>query len=353
MNPLSLSKIFNPKSGWYRGDFHAHTTFSDGLLTPPQFFEEAKSAGLDFCAITDHNTVDAFPHFGDTGDFLIFPGTEVTLENLGDFNVYGLNPSHEWFQKFVDNKPWDEVERNARGTMPNEILKATSALGLLNSINHPFVEPWQWRDASAELTYIHCLEIWNDPSYLDFPGGNMRAIQLWTDLLNEGYRITAIGGSDFHQLEPDTNKPAERLGLPSTYVYLDNLSGNSIMDALRNHRAWVSMGAKVDFQADANGSIHRIGADLGPVSAAINLTAAVTESPLPAAARLVKNGQVLSEKQITKFPTNLRFTDTLTSTQPAWYRLDVYDGHGQMLAITNPIFTGERIEPTRKRIGEF
>lgn len=355
MSSLSLTKIYSPNPGWYRGDFHAHTTFSDGLLTPPRFLEEAKSADLDFCSITDHNTVDAFPHIGNTDDFLIVPGTEITLDQLGDFNVFGLSPSDEWFRKFVDGQTWDEVMLNTRGMQPNEILKATHALGLLNSINHPFVEPWQWRDASAELDYVHCLEIWNDPSYLDCPNGNPRAIQLWTDLLNEGYRITAIGGSDFHQLEPNSgeNKPAERLGLPCTYIYADHLSGIAILDGLRNHRAWVSMGAMVDFQAEVNGVMHRIGSELGPVTSSIRLAATVTETPLPAAGRLVRNGQVISEKQITRFPTHLLFEDTLTPTRPAWYRFDVYDANGRMLAITNPIFTGDPILPGRKTIGEF
>lgn len=356
MNSLSLSKIFNPNPGWYRGDLHAHTTFSDGLLTPPLFLEVARSEGLDFCSITDHNTADAFSHFGDTEDILILPGIEITLNHLGDFNVFGINPSDEWFLKFVDGRPWDEVERNVHGIQPNEILKATSALGLLNSINHPFVEPWQWRDPSAELAYVHCLEIWNDPSYLDCPGGNTRAIKLWTDLLNEGYRITAIGGSDYHQPMPNLgeNKPAERMGLPSTYVYLENLSGNAIIEALRNHYAWVSMGAKVEFHAEVNGIIHHIGADLETASTTvINLTASVTESPLPATARLVKNGQVLMENQITKFPTHLGFKDSLIPTKPAWYRFDIYDSNGEMLAITNPIFAGEHLMANRQCMGDF
>ena len=33
---LSLHAIHNPRPGWYRGDFHCHTLYSDGVLTPPE-----------------------------------------------------------------------------------------------------------------------------------------------------------------------------------------------------------------------------------------------------------------------------------------------------------------------------
>ncbi|MCX8061967.1 MAG: CehA/McbA family metallohydrolase [Anaerolineales bacterium] len=355
MHQRFLSKIFNPQAAWYRGDFHAHTTFSDGVLTPLQLVELAKSEGLDFCAITDHNNVEALAAVEDVGDFLVLPGIEVTLGQLGDFNVFGLNPMDEWVRTFIDGKTWDELLDNARGIQPNDLLKVTAELGLLNSINHPFIEPWQWKDASADLSYVHCIEIWNDPSYLDCPQGNLRAVQFWSDLLNEGFRITAIGGSDYHQPAPEPGeiKPPERLGLPSTYLYLENLSGNAILDALRNQRAYVSMGAKIDFQAEVDGKTYPIGSDLGAVSAETLLTVTVMESALPATVHLVKNGKVIHEKPLTESPTVLRFTETLTPTQSVWYRLDVYDAQGQMLAISNPIFAGKRIEPKRKRIGEF
>ena len=41
-----------------RVDLHAHTTASDGSLTPSQLVDRARSVGLDVLAVTDHDSVD-------------------------------------------------------------------------------------------------------------------------------------------------------------------------------------------------------------------------------------------------------------------------------------------------------
>ena len=42
---------------WLAGDFHCHTVHSDGACTIDEVAGLAASAGLDFLAVTDHNTV--------------------------------------------------------------------------------------------------------------------------------------------------------------------------------------------------------------------------------------------------------------------------------------------------------
>lgn len=50
--------MLNPEADWYRGDFHVHTNASDGAYPPSLVAGIAKAEGLDFVAITDHNTID-------------------------------------------------------------------------------------------------------------------------------------------------------------------------------------------------------------------------------------------------------------------------------------------------------
>ncbi|MGH2735827.1 MAG: PHP domain-containing protein, partial [Actinomycetota bacterium] len=42
---------------WLRGDLHAHTHHSDGRMSVAELAASARANGLDFLAITDHNTV--------------------------------------------------------------------------------------------------------------------------------------------------------------------------------------------------------------------------------------------------------------------------------------------------------
>ena len=45
----------------FRADLHCHSTCSDGSLTPSEVLQLAKERGLSGLAITDHDTVDAYP----------------------------------------------------------------------------------------------------------------------------------------------------------------------------------------------------------------------------------------------------------------------------------------------------
>ena len=355
-SPFPLTKILNPNPGWYRGDFHCHTNHSDGYHPPPELAQVALAEKLDFFAITDHNTISAYPHFGDPGRLLIIPGAEVTYKR-GHFNVFGIEAEYDWA------KQMDYIEApRAEDKYPtiNALMERTASLGLLNSINHPLLKPWAWEFPDAELRRVHCLEIWNDPSWPDNQRDNPRAIRLWTDWLNDGWRIIAIGGSDYHRPAPPPNpagqenppKPPEKLGLPSTYVYAENLSGAAILDAVRRRRAWVSMGAQVTFQARLNGTTYDIGADVGQQSGRIDFNATITNCPATARAQIIRNGEVAAEAATTG-TTRLDFADILNPSQPVWYRLDVVAENGLMPAITNPIFAGPARAPSRHHFGDF
>lgn len=121
---LSLAKVVRAEPGWYRGDFHAHTNFSDGSLTLPQLVEVARAEGLDFFAITDHNRIEAFSQFGDTGNLLVIPGMETAREVGGDFNVFGMEGWRDWMGDVCLNKitflPGDVA------WTPNEMLERTA-----------------------------------------------------------------------------------------------------------------------------------------------------------------------------------------------------------------------------------
>lgn len=351
-SPLSLSKIHNPHPGWYRGDFHCHTLHSDGVLTPPELAQLGRAEKLDFFVITDHNTTDAYAGFGDDPGLLVIPGIEVTYKG-GHFNVFGIERDDDWLAQ-MDYVPAPRAED--RYPSLNALMERTAALGLLNSINHPRLAPWAWEFPDTELRHLHGLEIWNDPSWPDNVRDNPRAIQLWTEWLNDGWRITGLGGSDFHRPQPPAgqNKPAERLGQPTTYVYAENLSGQAILSAVRRRRAWVSMnGTRAAFQARLNGQAYDIGADVGQQSGTIELSATVTECPDSARAQIIRNGAVLAEAAVADGAAQLRFAEALDPNQPAWYRFDVYGDDGLMRAITNPIFAGPARAPRRHKYGDF
>ena len=352
MTGLPPSKVLNPKAGWYRGDFHVHTSASDGDYPPSQVIEIARAEGLDFIAITDHNTVAAFSELGEAAGFLVVPGIEITFD-AGHFNVLGVADWRDWMEDICVGQI--QVPLAGRHRTTTNLMRRTAAEGLLNSINHPFLQPWEWQYGATDLRYVHCLEVWNAPFYPDNVRANPQAVTLWTAWLNAGHRITAIGGSDYHHPpRPKEGKPGERLGLPSTYVYAGQLSVVAILEGLRQRRTYVSIGPRVAFQAQADDTTYGIGADLGEQSGEIEFTATVLfDGPEIAHGQIVKNGEVIAETLIQGGQGSLQCGATAEPARSAWYRLDVFDQNGQMLAITNPIFAGPRRIPCLHKYGEY
>jgi len=352
MADYSFLKVFNPNSGWYCGDFHAHTNASsDGDYPPHVVAELARAEGLDFVTITDNNTISGLSEFDKNLNFPIIPGIEVTLDK-GHFNVFGIEERHQWIEDIgVSSKASPLPSRYSSVT---ELMEQTAQEGLLNSINHPRLHPWDWRYHETDLRYVDCVELWND---LYWPGNvfaNPKTVEQWTNWLNAGYRVTGIGGSDYHYPpKPEQGLPRERLGQPTTYVYAKELSVPAILEGLRRQRSYVSRGPRVTFQVEIDGIIYDIGDDLGEQSGEMKVTVTISNKPDNILVQLVKNGEILAKELLKGREANVQFRDRVNPAHSDWYRLDVLDVKGQALTITNPIFVGPRKHPQIQTYGEL
>lgn len=77
---------------------------------------------------------------------------------------------------------------------------------------------------------------------------------MWSVWLNAGFRPTALGGTDFHSLEPsDDARRIARLNPPLTYIYAQKLSCQAILDGVLKRHVYISMGPQIDFQAQVDG----------------------------------------------------------------------------------------------------
>jgi len=269
---------------------------------------------------------------------------------MGHWNVFGLDGWQDWMEG-ICGKHLSLVMPEGRTAL--ELLQKISSFGLLNSINHPLLKPWAWEEGLTELRYVDCMEVWNDPYWPDNEQANPMAVAFWTTCLNQGYRITAIGGSDFHFLPGDTKYPGELIGLPRTYVYAEQLSGAAIVEGLRRRRAYLTMEPQVTFQAQMGESAYEIGDDLGLVEGEIRFSGSVAQSPMASSVRVVKNGFTFSEASVSDDGGLIEAFDRASPAQPAWYRLEATDASGKVIALTNPIFTGPQPTPTLHTFGEI
>lgn len=196
---------------WFAGDFHSHTVHSDGVLTIPELAELARSRGLDFLTVTDHNTISHHPSLAGVGkarDIALLPGQEVTTDR-GHANVFG---DVGW----VDfRQPADSWVRHA------------AREGGLISINHPLGGDCAWLQPVTERPRI--AEVWHS-GWWDRRWGAPLA---WADAWHPD--LVAIGASDFHRPGED-GLP----GAPTTWVLAEDTS--TIFDAVAAGRTAISAG---------------------------------------------------------------------------------------------------------------
>jgi hypothetical protein len=86
-----------PDDGYARvaGVVHVHTTLSDGGGTPEEVIRAAKTSGLAFLGITDHNNLDAKPLEGYRDGVLVLVGSELSTP-AGHVLGLGLDRDPAW-----------------------------------------------------------------------------------------------------------------------------------------------------------------------------------------------------------------------------------------------------------------
>ena len=207
--------------GWYKGDLHCHTFHSDAQGSPETLHAAAKQAGLDFLAIADHNTISQRRYFhpASSPDLVFVRGMEVTTA-VGHANVFGVDA-------------WIDF-RMTRPSDAHLLSDVVHRHGGLLSINHDKpVIPWDY-----ELPKVDCQEVWQS-TWLDH---NWISLERWQARLASGLRISAIGGSDYHQ--PADLRPEGPLVLarPTTVLWLDNLSEDNVLAAMKAGCGYITEG---------------------------------------------------------------------------------------------------------------
>lgn len=335
----------NDQPGWYRGDLHMHTAHSDGSCANqtgkpvpcPVFLtaEAATKRGLDFIAITDHNTTshddaerELQPYFD---KLLLIPGREMTTF-YGHANVFGTT-------RFID---YGEIDRRTRDA--NEIFSSAHDLGALVSINHPLAPTGEicmgcgWTPRSpVDMRLVNSIEVIN--------GGGAPATSFWEQQLRQGLRITAVGGSDNHHADWPADKPGS-VGYPTTVVHAANLSVAAILDGIRKGHVFLDVSGSrnraLEFTGRSAAGSVEMGDDLEPKPGeSIALTLHISGCA-GANAEFFVDGQASSNLPALPVSTANQVFHANWSADGArhWLRVEVHDSAGHLLLFGNPIYAG-------------
>jgi hypothetical protein len=344
--PVLLEPLRNGP-GWFRGDLHMHTAHSDGqcpsqtgkMVPCPVYFtvEAAARRGLDFIAITDHNASSQYdamremqPYFDKV---LLIPGREITTFQ-GHINFLGSTD-------FVDFRLDGRTVRDV-----NMLLRSAVRVGAITSINHPGSPSGEicmgcgWTPSTpVDMRLLTGVEAVN--------GGEekygINDLAFWDKQLNEGCRLTGIGGSDNHR----PMQPLDQLGSigsPTTVVYAAELSTPAILDAIRAGHVFIDVAGTHDRILEVTAVDGSKTAHAGDTLSAARGENIAFEARLTAAAsgtmHWIEDGEeITSSTSATISFADQKFALTWVSDgRRHWFRAQVTGPDGKLWLLGNPIY---------------
>ncbi len=358
------SEVLSEKGDWYAGDLHVRSVLGGGgNQTVAEIVGRAESAGLDFVAITDRNTMASVqdPAFKSKKVVLI-PAMEWGDEERGVALLYGPRTL----------PPQSASVSDAQG-----LCYRVQAQGGLFAIAFPCfpargeggasTAPWQWG-----TSYVNAIEVWCrdwrevPPIPLDAfvaeyhrrrgakliysisraatantLSGNGQAAMFWDYELTRGLRAGPIAGS----LSSSASVP---LGEPVTYVFAKEKSVDGILEGMRLGRTFVTTkkdGPIVRFAADEgkNGSYDVSIGGIIPLNKETQFTIQAIGAK-GAKLELLSNGRVAHSHVIKSDKVETLFR-TVKPTGYTVYRARIVKtpdkqgfGPHEMLAMTGPIY---------------
>jgi len=254
-DPVDKAHVANFAPGWYHGDFHMH-----GFHSQPngpdaaEFVTQAREAQLDFLMVTDYVTGAHWRTLGAmqraNPDLLVWPGREI-ITYFGHANTHGETPSVLDYRHGLQDISLGEIQRLAK------------ADGALFQVNHPTLFPpplfsnlcrgcFFELDDAIDFTQVDTMEVLTGPIVatgddvgLPLPGGSIEqpfvntAIQKWEGLLLDGFKITAVSGSDSKGVDAPEERARKGYGSSATAVFADNLSRAALTRAIQSGHAYV------------------------------------------------------------------------------------------------------------------
>ncbi len=205
-------------------DFHAHTRFSDGFLSPPDLVDQANRRGLDVLAVSEHNQI--FPariarwYSRLVGGPTIVLAEEVTTR---DYHVLAIGIHDAVDASHGLASVIDEV--HAQGGV---VAAAHPTLRYQRALR-PVI------DRLDAMEVMHPIAFQREGSTI---GNASEMRDFYLEAESHGHPVAPLGDSDYHA--------GSILGIVRTYVFVKGDTEAEIVDAIRARRT-------VTFDLDGRG----------------------------------------------------------------------------------------------------
>jgi predicted metal-dependent phosphoesterase TrpH len=223
---------FQADGAWLRCALHAHTTNSDGELSPERLVEHYEGAGFDVLAITDHWVRTETPS---TDGLLVIPSSELSCRLPGEHEGHLLALG-------IDEDPLEFV----RGRPDLASAAAwTGEHGGVTYLAHPY---WTGVPAAELSAYdgLTGIEVYNAGCELEV-GRGLSTVH-WDELLGDGSGCLGIATDDSHH-------PGLDSGFAWVWARAGERSQAAVLEALATGRFYSSSGPVIHELSLENGAV--------------------------------------------------------------------------------------------------
>lgn len=349
---------FDPPEGAYKpfvGDLHGHSTFSDGIVDPEEYYRRLKEdVGLDFAALTDHD-------HGGVGKPELWAGKPSKWDKMKALAAKVSEPgkftailayerdSYPFYNNMIlyfNSHDADMVRGERDGEITEAELRALLARDDVVAAPHDTY----YLSSGADLSYLPLdlmtplMEIISRGDAAEYMGnpafGEAFCCEggFFRDALRRGAEMGVIGGSDDHRGEGGviTNReyPFNFPGLTGVWAKENTLE--SVFEAIKAKRTYAFMGGRVTMDFRING--HYMGEKIsrGP-EGDLHIWFAVEADAPVRRVTLVKNCR--DYMIFTKVPSHLVIDYRQESEKDSYYlRMELEDGR---FGWTSPIWVTE------------
>lgn len=223
---------------FYYGVPHSHTSYSDGMGTPSEAYEKAKSNGLNFLIVTDHQGKLAIGKHNHDESILISGPSHPKWEMLKLEAAAANNRYNNFIALFgfeLSTNFWGHIniinsERiiSKKPSSLEELYKwLVTEENILISINHPYRSP-KTRPFSYNFdNFVNLYEVGNGSTTRIYT----RAEGNYYNALDDGWHIAAINGQDNHSSDWGDSSNV-------TAVISKELTIDSLINAIKLRRVY-------------------------------------------------------------------------------------------------------------------
>lgn len=229
-----MRRMAFPEEGrWLRGNLHAHTTLSDGLVDPARQAADYRAMGYDFLSITDHNVMHKLTELN-REDFLLLPGWErdIPYVPFKCLHVVGQFPADDPRDSF--SRPKGSPDALSMQDLVDQMRGENDFITLA----HPVWSRMEPEEVRALKGY-HAIEVFNTGTERLCHAG--RADILWDMLLREGRRVYAVACDDTH----GKTAKSDRFG-GWVMVKAPALTVRALLNALRAGAFYATQGPRIE-----------------------------------------------------------------------------------------------------------